>query len=145
MYLYELDEDAGLLVGRRTEGPHAEIAPLILEAQRRLDAAAGRAGAPKVNMLLVDANVEPPGAPLRQAYAKDSAVRSGLFVVVSPSLRARSAALSISALKGEVGAQHAAFADFEMALDWIDALRPGVRFKLGGMRARLVAETRRDL
>jgi hypothetical protein len=98
-----------------------------------------------VNILLVDADVEPPGAPLRQTYAKDSAERSGLFVVVSPSLRARSAALSISALKGVAGAQHAAFADFEMALDWIDCLRPGVRFKLAGMRARLVAETRRDL
>jgi hypothetical protein len=144
-YEYELDEEMGLLVGRRRTGPHPEASPLIAEAQRRFEACAGRKHQPKINLLLVDADVEPPDAHARTAYATAAITTSGLFVVVSPSPRARMAALAIAAMKGEGGAKHAGYADFELALDWVEQRRPAIRFRLVAMRAKLFApRVRRD-
>lgn len=145
LYEYELDEEMGLLVGRRRVGPHAEAAPTIAEAQRRFEASPGRRYQPKVSMLLVDADVEPPDPETRTAYATAATTTSGLFVVVSTSMRARMAALSIAAMKGGVGAEHAGYADFELALIWLEQRRPGISFRLVAMRAQLFSSRgRRD-
>ena len=96
-------------------------------------------------MLLVDSDVEPPDARTRRAYALSSMATTGLFVVVSSSPMARVAALSIAAMKGPEGALHSGFASFDLALDWIDERRPGVRFRLSAMRDKLLALPARAL
>jgi hypothetical protein len=132
VFIFEIDERLGLMVGRHHAGGDPGTVNEILRATRAL----GRSGVPqlpKVELLYADADAVHPSDHERTQIAEAwRDIEGGLiFAMVTSSAVARATLGVVSLLRGrQAQSARSAFATREEAVAWIETLRHGVRHDL---------------